>query len=83
MTKKMKKIIQTKIFLFDTTKEYKDPKEDLEKIQNQINQWCWDNDIENDDDTIMASEFGDGYYAVVLTYSKIKKVDVPQSLKTV
>ena len=75
MKKNSIKIIQSKIFLFDTATRYKDPK-DLVKIEKEMNDWCWDNNIINGDDTMMDIIFGDGYIVGTLHYSKIKTVKV-------
>jgi hypothetical protein len=73
MTKKRKNIIQTKIFLFDIQTKYKDLK-DLPKIEGEVNQWCMDNDIINNEDTVLNWEIGDGYIIATLCYTKVKLV---------
>lgn len=71
-----KKIIQTKIFLFDISKEFIDPDKDLEKICDIMNKWCWKNNIINDDNTVLEIVFGDGVIIGNLQYSKVKTVKV-------
>lgn len=71
LKKRKKDIIQTKVFLFDTQKVYKDPK-DLPKIEDEINRWCWDNEVINNVDTTLNWEVGDGYIIVTICYTKVK-----------
>jgi hypothetical protein len=55
--------------LFIKDEHFKDNK-DLPKLQKEINDWCWDNKIENTEDTIMNWEFDEGVVLVTLIYSK-------------
>ena len=70
------RIIQTKIFLFDISKKFIDPEKDLDKITEIMNDWCWDNNIINDEYTTMDVMFGDGYVVGTLHYSKFKSLKV-------
>lgn len=71
--KKTKKIIQTKLFLFDGKKQLIKP----EEIEKEVNEWCWNHNIINDLDTAISWEMGEGYVFVNLCYSKVKAFSPP------
>lgn len=69
-TKKRKKnIAQTKVWLFNQKDDFKGPK-DLPKLEKIINDFLIDNEIENNEFTMLEWEFGEGYIIVTLLYTK-------------
>lgn len=74
MTKTQKTIDIAVVKIFIWNHQIKDLKKEIPEMIAEVNKWCWDNNIESNDQTIMDLNFADGFIYYTIEYSIKKKV---------